>query len=252
MTDFTLKTIGVVRSPVQARKEMPSLGTRAGVEVFPPYREGLYRIEKNSHIWVLAWMSHAERDVLQVIPRGITDRNCGALHGVFAVRSPVRPNPIGLTLTRVLDVHDGFIAMERLDFIEGTPVIDLKPYFAARDLAFAALNQPIGRPASEEALRESLLAQAVNFHGENCADVQLAVEIYARFRIEALGLVEPADLVVTAPAERPHMVDALMGMTRTCLGRGSLRLTSSPLVGFRHSGGEVLWDLEAGGFRTDG
>ena len=243
-----LKTIGIVRSEVKNRRQMPRLGASASVELCDEYRAGLLRLEKHSHLWVLAWMDEAERDLLQVIPRGIEDRSARNLHGVFAVRSPARPNPIGLTLARVVRVWGGTIEFDRLDFADGTPVIDLKPYFVSRDMVFSATNIQIGRPGDREAAREALLAQAVNCHGEQCAELELGVDLYTEFRAAALGLAEPERLKVTAPADRPHLVDALMGMTRTSLGRGTLALGEGGVVRVEHDGLETIYEISTGGF----
>jgi tRNA-Thr(GGU) m(6)t(6)A37 methyltransferase TsaA len=243
-----LKVIGTVRSAVRNRSQMPRLGAPACVELFPEYRDGLLRVEKHSHLWVLAWLDEAERDLLQVIPRGLGGAGPEALHGVFAVRSPARPNPIGLTAAKVLRVEGGTIEFDRLDFIDGTPVIDLKPYFVARDLVFSAANVQIGRPADREAAREALLAQAVNFHGEQCADLELGVELYTDFRAAVLDFTEPSRLKVIAPPDRPHLIDALMGMTRTSFGRGTFELGAGGQVRFEHGGGSTAYQLTAGGF----
>jgi tRNA-Thr(GGU) m(6)t(6)A37 methyltransferase TsaA len=215
---------------VTERKQMPPLGTPAAVELFERFAPGLLRFEKNSHVWVLAWMDRAERDVLQVTPRGVSDRGPDGLHGVFAVRAPVRPNPIGLTAARVAGLDGLRIELDRLDFLDGTPIIDIKPYFLARDTIYSACNTQIGAPASREALRESLRLQAENFHGESCAEAGLAVRIVEHYRAVVLNLREPERYEVEAPLARPHLVDALMGMTRVSLGRGNLRFHSEDVV----------------------
>lgn len=215
---------------------MPVFGAPAVVEVFPEFAEGLLRIEKHSHIWVLAWLD-GERDLLQVTPRGVTDNT---LHGVFAVRSPARPNPIGLTAARVVSVRGLAIEVERLDFLDGTPVVDLKPYFVTRDAIFSATNAPIGRPADRDALRESLLIQAIQFHGERCPDLELAVAIVEEFRAEVLDFAEPNLWHIAVPTSRPHLVDAVMGITRATLGRGSLELHEDDAVAFRQ--GDQVWE----------
>lgn len=210
---------------------MPSLGARASVELFAGFADGLLRFEKHSHIWVMAWLDGAERDVLQVIPRGCRDRGASGLHGVFAVRSPARPNPIGLTATRVLGVEGTRIECERLDFQDGTPVLDIKPYFLSRDMIFSAANTAVGRPASAEALRESLIMQAENYHGELCEGLALAVRIVEDYRRRYHDLAEPERWAVEAPAGHPCVIDSLIGMTRASLGRRTLRLTDRPAVG---------------------
>ena len=122
---------------------MPPMGAPATIEVLPEFGDGLFRIEKHSHIWVLAWLDRADRGLLRVVPRGVAPTEPDALHGVFAVRSPVRPNSIGLTATRVLGVDGLRVDVEPLDFLDGTPVVDLKPYFSSRDLIFSAGNAQI-------------------------------------------------------------------------------------------------------------
>ena len=211
---------------------MPSLGAGAAVELYPEYADGLLRFEKHSHIWVMAWLDQAERDVLQVTPRGVTDRGPEGLHGVFAVRSPARPNPIGLTAARVLGVDGTRIEVDRLDFVEGTPVIDVKPYFVTRDMIFSATNRAVGKPVSAAALRDSLVMQASNYHGEACSGLALAVRMVEHFRTRFYGMSEPEQWVVHAPASRPCVADALVGMTRAALGRGTLRLWGRDAVGF--------------------
>ena len=238
-----LKQIGVVRSGISARKQMPSLGAPAVLELFPEYGEGLLRFEKHSHIWVLAWLDQAERDVLQVTPRGVADRSAAGLHGVFAVRSPARPNPIGLTACRVLRREGLHIHVGRLDFLEGTPIIDVKPYFVTRDLILAANNTQIGKPASREALRESLTLQALHFHGELCEELQRTVEIIERFRVEELDGFDPPGWDVSVPLHRPCVIDAMMGMTRATPGRGNLQFHSEDAVIVRHDGKAFRYPL---------
>ncbi|MBI4876711.1 MAG: tRNA (N6-threonylcarbamoyladenosine(37)-N6)-methyltransferase TrmO [Acidobacteria bacterium] len=242
-TEFRLRPIGYVRSAVGERKSMPPLGTIADVELLPEFAAGLLRIEKHSHLWVMAWLDQAEREVLQVTPRGVSDRGPAGLHGVFAVRSPARPNPIGLTLTRILGLDGLRIRCERLDFLDGTPVIDLKPYFVTRDAALAANNAPIGRPLNREALRDALTLQAANFHGELCPDLALAVEAIERFRAEQLELAEPDAWEITVPLAWPCLVDAVMGMTRATPGKGNLHFAVGDEIVIHHGGGRWSYPL---------
>ncbi|MCW5977607.1 MAG: tRNA (N6-threonylcarbamoyladenosine(37)-N6)-methyltransferase TrmO [Bryobacteraceae bacterium] len=243
-----LRKIGIVRSGIKARKGVPRLGAPARIEILPEFAAGLFRIEKHSHLWVLAWLDEAERDLLQVIPRSLDDAPEN-LHGVFAVRSPVRPNPIGLTLVRALRIDGATIECDRLDFKDGTPVVDLKPYFLSRDMVFAATNEQIGRPMDRNALRESLLMQAVNFTGQSSAELERAVDILTDFRAGLLGMIEPKGLTVTAPAGRPEMADAFMGMTRVRLGAGTLRLGEPGVVRLEAEGASAEYELLDDGWR---
>jgi len=228
--------IGLVHSSIKDRKEMPPFGVPAQIGLFPEFRDGLLRLEKHSHVWVLAWMDQADRQLLQVTPRGVTDSGPQGLHGVFAVRSPVRPNPIGLTATHILPIDGLTLRVDPLDFVDGTPIIDLKPYFSSRDIIFSAVNVHIGLPSSRAAMRESLIRQAESFHGERCADLLLAARIVEHFRAEVLGLGEPKTWQVAVPLRRPCLIDAIMGITRATPGRGGLRFGSENEVCIHHEG----------------
>lgn len=236
MTDLTLRPIGVVRSPVADRKQMPPLGVPAAVELFPDFAAGLLHLKKHSHLWVLAWMEEAGRNSLQVTPRGVRDQGPEGLHGVFAVRSPTRPNPIGLTAARITRIDGCRIELDRLDFSDGTPVIDLKPYFVTRDMIFSAANAQVGRPASREALREALIMQGELFCGSRTPEVEQAADILSHFRAEVLAFVDPTDLHITLPLDHPLLIDAFLGMTRATPGRGTLRLHNEPIIRFGHGG----------------
>lgn len=219
---MTLDPIGVVESAIGDRKAMPTMGAPGAVRLYPRFADGMLRMEKHSHIWVLGWLDRGERDVLQVTPRGVESRGPESLHGVFAVRSPVRPNPIGLTACRILRIDGLRIEVDRLDFLDGTPVIDVKPYFVTRDSIPGANNAAIGKPGSREALRQSLLSQAEHYHGEICADLALAVRIVEHYRATECALGDPDAWSVTVPLDRPCLIDAIMGMTRATPGKGSL------------------------------
>jgi len=238
---MTLRPIGRVRSPIVDRSAMPSWGVPAQVEVFPAFEPALYRIEKHTHLWVMAWLDAgpAERELLQVKPRGRKQEGDEALHGVFALRSPARPNPIGMTVARVL-ARDGLtLHFDRLDFIDGTEVVDLKPYFHSRDTVFAAHNERVGTAAE---VREGLIIQASRFLGTLTPDAALAVRIIEHYRETQCAGQDPGHWQITAPIGRPEMVDALMGMTRVSLGRGTLRLHPADIV---EIGAATLYALKA-------
>ena len=246
---FELKPIGVVRSPAKVRKELPPPGAPASVEVFEEYSAGLLKLDKHSHLWVLAWLNEAARDTMQVTPRGVEDPGPGGLHGVFAVRSPTRPNPLGLTLARITGREGRRIDLERLDFTDGTPVVDLKPYFVSKDMVFSATNEQIGKPAGREALLDSMKSQALQFAGASSPDLELAAEICADFRCEVLQFADPGELRITVPSARQAMMDAFMGMCRVSPGRGSLRWHRADAVLFEHGGCRYEYLLEQDSFR---
>lgn len=123
----TLRFIGVLHGDIRSRAEAPKNydeSDRVGtLEIFPEFQEGLDGIEPGRAIVVLFWLHQAARDILKVYPRG--DRSRG-LHGVFATRSPDRPNPIAVSELRVLAVHGNRLEVSGLDILDGTPIIDIK------------------------------------------------------------------------------------------------------------------------------
>jgi L-fuculose-phosphate aldolase len=93
------------------------------LELYPQYQEGLKGIAAGQTIVVLCWFHQADRNALQVYPRG--DKSRG-LHGVFATRSPMRPNPIAISELKVLAVDSCRIEVSGLDILNGTPIVDIK------------------------------------------------------------------------------------------------------------------------------
>lgn len=122
-----LYCIGVVHGDITALDEAPknySISEHIGIlEIDPRYAEGLDGIEVGTTIVVLFWLHRSSREVLKVYPRG--DRSRG-LSGVFATRSPVRPNPIALSELTVLAVEGNRLRVRGLDVLDGTPIIDIK------------------------------------------------------------------------------------------------------------------------------
>lgn len=127
MEELKLRPIGVLHGDIRNRGEAPknySESDRRGtIEIFPEYRDGLDGIEAGQTIVVLFWLDRSERDTLKVYPRG--DRSRG-LRGVFATRSPMRPNPIAISELKVLAVDGNRLEVLGLDILDGTPVVDIK------------------------------------------------------------------------------------------------------------------------------
>jgi tRNA-Thr(GGU) m(6)t(6)A37 methyltransferase TsaA len=216
--------VGIVRNEIKERPAMTVFGVPSTIEIFEQFADGLLHFEKHSHIWVLAWLDQTGRDALQVTPRGIREQGSAGLHGVFSLRSPTRPNPIGLTAAKVLRRDGNHIEVDRLDFMDGTQVLDIKPYLVTRDMIYAAENAQIGRPASVDAIRESLLLQGAQFCGSVTPDVETAADVLARFRAEQLEFRDPEQWKIEVPQSRPGLADALMAMTRVRFAGGSIRL----------------------------
>jgi tRNA-Thr(GGU) m(6)t(6)A37 methyltransferase TsaA len=126
---FDVSPIGYVRSTLKERSGAPRQGwegaPNARLEIDPAFIEGLDGIQTGQDIWILTWLHESQRSVLKVHPRGDV---LNPMMGVFATRSPDRPNPIGLHRAKVLSVDvDGWLQVQGLEAIDGTPIIDIKP-----------------------------------------------------------------------------------------------------------------------------
>jgi len=120
---FVGKLYGDIKSRADAPKNFDESERVGTLEIYPEFQEGLDGIVAGQTIVVLFWLHQASRDILKVYPRG--DRTKG-LRGVFATRSPVRPNPIGISELKVLAIHGNQIEVSGLDILDGTPIIDIK------------------------------------------------------------------------------------------------------------------------------
>ncbi len=130
--------IGRIRSPWTSRQDAPrnmararERGLPATIEIAAEYRRGLEGLTPGQALIVLTFMHRARRDLIVQMPR-----NAEAASGVFALRSPVRPNPIGLDVVKLVGIDHaaGVLAIDATDCLDGTPVIDLKPWFASTDV----------------------------------------------------------------------------------------------------------------------
>jgi tRNA-Thr(GGU) m(6)t(6)A37 methyltransferase TsaA len=123
-----LRPVGVIRSTLKSRKNAPRQGSEgapdAWLEVHAWAAEGLHRLVVGDEIFVITWFHRARRDVLQVRPRS-DPRN--PITGVFATRSPDRPNPLGLHPVVVRAIQGTRLRIGPIEAIDGTPVIDIKP-----------------------------------------------------------------------------------------------------------------------------
>lgn len=122
-----LQILGILHSDIVSRDDAPKNydeSDRSGtLEIYPEYQEGLDGIEIGQTIVVLFWLHKSSRDVLKVYPRG--DRSRG-LRGVFATRSPARPNPIAISELKVMAIHANRLDVSGLDILDGTPIVDIK------------------------------------------------------------------------------------------------------------------------------
>ncbi|MGB3212919.1 MAG: tRNA (N6-threonylcarbamoyladenosine(37)-N6)-methyltransferase TrmO [Desulforhopalus sp.] len=127
MKEPGLKIIGVLHGDITSREDAPKNfdeSERVGIlEIYPEYQEGLDGIVAGQTIVVLFWLHQSTRDTLKVYPRG--DRSRG-LRGVFATRSPVRPNPIAISELKVLSIDGNRLEVSGLDILDETPIVDIK------------------------------------------------------------------------------------------------------------------------------
>ena len=128
-TFFKLYPVGVVQRQ----------GKSVKLRIYDRYRDALKGLEGFSHVFVLYWFNKNDtpekRNILQVHPRG--NKN-NPLTGVFACRAPVRPNLIALSRCKVLSIRDEIVTVDKIDALDGSPILDIKPYVPFID------NEPKG------------------------------------------------------------------------------------------------------------
>jgi tRNA-Thr(GGU) m(6)t(6)A37 methyltransferase TsaA len=132
--DASLYYIGRIRTPWRRREECPKNARESEaictIELDPRWASGLTGVESCSHLVVLYWMDKSRRDLVLQVPR-----HYGVGRGTFALRSPARPNPIALSVVRLVGVEGAKLEVVGLDCLDNTPLLDLKPYFASTDAA---------------------------------------------------------------------------------------------------------------------
>lgn len=123
-----LKPIGTIHSPFKELNGMPiqpagAIGVKGSVEIFEEYRSGLKDLDGFSHIILLYHFHRSQGFNLRVVP--FMDSK---LRGLFATRAPRRPNPIGLSIVQLDKIEDGVLQIQNVDILDGTPLLDIKPY----------------------------------------------------------------------------------------------------------------------------
>ena len=130
---FTFQPIGLIHSPFTEKKQTPIQPSRSQavgrVEIFPKFADGLQDLEGFSHIFLLYVFHQSEGYNLKVRPF-LDDED----HGLFATRYPYRPNPIGLSVVHLLARRDNILEIGSVDVLDGTPLLDIKPYVPAFDV----------------------------------------------------------------------------------------------------------------------
>lgn len=134
MDEIKYKPIGVIHSPFKKPKGTPiqpaaAKGVSGTVEVFPEYAEGLKDVEGFSHIILIYHFHLSSGSSLMAKPYMDSEKR-----GVFAMRGPSRPNPIGMSIVRLVGIKGNIIHIQDVDIVEGTPLLDIKPYVSEFDI----------------------------------------------------------------------------------------------------------------------
>jgi tRNA-Thr(GGU) m(6)t(6)A37 methyltransferase TsaA len=128
MHEIKYKPIGIIHSPFIEPKGTPIQSASAKdingtVEVFPEYAEGLMDVEGFSHIFLIFHFHLSKKAPLKAKPY-MDDE----VHGIFSIRGPGRPNPIGISIVRLIRIEKNILHIKDIDIVDGTPLLDIKPY----------------------------------------------------------------------------------------------------------------------------
>jgi tRNA-Thr(GGU) m(6)t(6)A37 methyltransferase TsaA len=131
-TDAGVYFIGRIRTPWKTRKDCPKNARESDavctIELEPRWAECLKDAESCSHLVLLYWMDKSPRNLVLQVPS-----HYGVQRGTFALRSPARPNPIAMSVVKLLGIEANKLSVAGLDCLDGTPLLDIKPYFASTD-----------------------------------------------------------------------------------------------------------------------
>ena len=125
---ITLEPIGIIHSPYQKKEDIPIQGAFkpegvGTIEVFEEYAEGLTDVEGFSHLLII-YFFHRSKDFSLLAKPFLEDK----LHGIFAIRSPHRPNHLGVSVVKLLEKKRNILKIGEIDVFDGTPLLDIKPY----------------------------------------------------------------------------------------------------------------------------
>lgn len=130
---ITMNPIGIIHTPYTQRDNMPiqpvgAVGVRGTIEIDEPYRAGLQYLDGFSHI-ILLYVFHRSSGFAPLVKPFMDTQS----RGVFATRAPRRPNPIGLSIVQLNRIEDGVLHIQNVDMLDGTPLLDIKPYVPDAD-----------------------------------------------------------------------------------------------------------------------
>jgi len=222
---ISLEPIGVAHTPFSSSCRIPRQGGGpASVEVFEAFAPALDGLDFDSHVWILGWFDSASR-ITQARGRNAPDHVVP--RGVFSMRSPARPNPIALTPARLLRREGRVLHLDRLDFHDGTPVLDIKPYSPGWDLIPCATSGHRYDPAryTPEELALALTRDAANALGDSGSSAALT-EGLARLAIDAALPLRDSRVSFEVGA-LDGRIEVLLCATGATFGNGRLRLASA-------------------------
>ncbi|SYZ74760.1 putative S-adenosyl-L-methionine-binding protein MTH_1797 [Candidatus Zixiibacteriota bacterium] len=139
---FSLTAIGYVRSNMEEMKDQNWGSVISKIDLLPQYAGGTDGLEQFSHVLVVTYLHRARFDLNRHLSRHPRDREDMPLLGIFSQRAKDRPNPIGITAVKLLKTGDDFIEVQGLDAVNGTPVLDIKPYVPQYDRVGTAVTPP--------------------------------------------------------------------------------------------------------------
>ncbi|MBQ4334181.1 MAG: tRNA (N6-threonylcarbamoyladenosine(37)-N6)-methyltransferase TrmO, partial [Myxococcaceae bacterium] len=222
--DATLTPIGRVHCAVSERHAVRRGGDRARIEIFEPYWPALDQIEHNTHIILFGWFHASVRQTLKTRPRKVAP--LASERGVFASRSPDRPNPIAMTIVPLLGRDGGTLEVAHLDFIDGTPIVDIKPYCPGWDSVFCATHRRRSHPNEQS---DEVLLGFFERDLENHVGSAIAATREGRLAIRACQLAtrhlncDPRDSrLLLRLHQLDRLMDGLMAITGASLSNGRL------------------------------
>ncbi|MBI5624660.1 MAG: tRNA (N6-threonylcarbamoyladenosine(37)-N6)-methyltransferase TrmO [Elusimicrobia bacterium] len=238
-----LVRIGTVRNAIKTRRDVGMVGGPSVVEVLPKYVAAVGGLRPGAHVWVLCWLHRTDRSVLRVVPRKIS--SALAERGVFATRSPDRPNPVSLTCARLLSTAGRRLSFDQLDVIDGTPVLDLKLYSPGVDCVPNALRPDYARKYAlmpDASLKVMLGTVARRRCGRASRGARAAAELALRY-IRASGLAPDGRSARLATNLRPDGVEALHGLFSVPASEGIRRVCDRARPWLKVTVGKKSWTV---------
>jgi formylmethanofuran dehydrogenase subunit E len=228
-----LKPIGIIHTPYRTTGDAPFQGRSSGetceIEIFKEYEDGLKDVDLCTHLILLYWLDRADDCVLQTH----TPYDAG-IHGVFATRSPARPNPIGFHVTELIERNGNVLKVRGIDAFDGTPLIDIKPYSSRIDAIgdasigwFPNETRTNGYRKEIEGLIKKgdlrgLLEKTGELHGHFCSYSALGVKA-AYLAMREFGIVNTGMEEVVAIVETNNCFsDGIQMVTGCSFGNNSL------------------------------